>query len=121
MMLSDVAPRLARARDQVVETEHVLGWFRDNSWTGGVAVLVPVLNYLPRSGKEVVDIHIWVDVDRVVQGDAAPYPIRGRFGWGISGQWAMHEVAGIKLLCEDYPELVHMHPGMPAHVEAVFE
>lgn len=111
MKLSDVAPRLARARDQVVEIERVLGWIRDNSWTGGVSVLVPTQFY-----GEYLNDWTWVEVGRVTTG-ATPYPIKDQHG---RGQWAMWEVADIRLLSEDWPELLEFHPGMPSHVCPVF-
>jgi hypothetical protein len=114
MSLADVAPRLARARDQMREVERVLGWARDESWVGGFYVLVPVAQY---TGREALE---WVYVERVVQG-AAPYPIRGRYqvdplvcSTEAAGQWAFWEVAGIRFLSTDFPELLETHPDMPA-------
>lgn len=110
MSLADVAPRLARARDQMREVERVLGWARDESWVGGFYVLVPGDQY----GQP--GMH-WVYVEHVVQGDAVPYPIRGHIDVDdgrISGQWAFWEVADIRFLSTDFPELLEIHPDMPA-------
>lgn len=111
MSLSDVAPRLARARDQVVEIERVLGWIRDNSWTGGVYVLVPTQFY-----GEYPDDWTWIHVGRVTTG-ATPYPIKDQHG---RGQWAMWEVADMRLLSDDFPELILMQPEYPSYIEPVF-
>lgn len=83
MSLSDVAPRLARARDQMVEIERVLGW---------------------------------IHVGRVTTG-ATPYPIKDQHG---RGQWAMCEVADMRLLSDDFPELIRMQPEYPSYIEPVF-
>jgi hypothetical protein len=118
MALSDIAPRLGRAHADMKEAERVLGWLRDHSWTGGIYVLVPVRCYLgllhDRNKPQ------WVYVDRVVQGDAAPYPIRGHMHgsdyertFRIDGQWAFWEVEGIRFLSDDYPELLDKHPEFP--------
>lgn len=111
--LHAIAPRLAQARDQMIDTERVLGWIRDNGWTGGVDVLVPVDNYM--LNRE----HRWIGVDRIVQGDASPYPIRGYIKIGgikptrISGQWTFWEVDSICFWSDDFPELLYMHPQFP--------
>jgi hypothetical protein len=110
MALTDIAPRLGRAHAQMKEAERVLGWLRDNSWIGGVDVLVDATSY--RGFRQQ-----WVYVDRVVQGDAAPYPIRGRVDGEIPGQWAFWEVQGIRFLSERFPELLDMHPEFPRPLE----
>lgn len=105
-MLATIAPRLARAHAHMQEMERVLGWIRDNQWTGGAYVLVRVSQYVPDRGWA------WVYVESVKQGDAAPYPIRGKID-GRHGQWAFWEVAEIKFLADTYPELERMHPEFP--------
>lgn len=116
MRLADVAPRLAAARDQMEETERVLGWLRDASWMGGAEVLVSVCAYTRRRADE------WVRVDHVIQGDASPYPIRGDIkvkpigeheAVSINGQWAFWEVMAVRPLSEDYPEILEHHPDFP--------
>jgi hypothetical protein len=115
MSFSTIAPRLGRAHAQMSEVERVLGWMRDR-WKGGISVLVQCEQYTGVDGLR------WVRVDRVT-ADATPYPIKGQIPtWdfqrgmlpnGIPGQWAFWEVAGIRWLSDDYPELLEMHPDFP--------
>jgi hypothetical protein len=101
-----IAPRLTRALRQMDELERVLGFLRDEQWTGGASVLVRVNQYVPDK------TWAWVYVDSVKQGDASPYPIRGVID-GRPGQWAFWEVAGVHHLADDFPELIEMQPTFP--------
>lgn len=118
MKLVDVAPRLGRAHAQMQEAERVLGWIRDNQWTGGVYVLVSITCYVGLLHDR--DQPQWVYVDLVVQGDASPFPVRGHLdacdyngSFRVEGQWAFWEVQDIKFLSDEVPELLRLNPEFP--------
>lgn len=78
------------------EGYEALRWVRDNQWIGGLYVLVSTRPWTGRIDAE------WVYVERVAQGDASVYPIRGRCPdaagrstGGPWGQWAFREVLAV--------------------------
>ncbi len=117
MSLHDIAPRLARAHDQMLEVERVIGFLRDHGWTGGVDVFVPTGHYVSTQP------YGWAAVTHVSPRDTASvYPIKGDVFIGarrpgIQGQWKLYEVAGIRWWSDDFPELADMHPEYPAPPE----
>lgn len=124
MALADIAPRLGKAHAQMVEIERVLGWVRDHDWTGGFDVLVPITGYVgllhDRNKPQ------WVKVERVVQGDAAPYPIRGHLdacdytgSFKAGGQWAFWEVQDIRFWQDSppHPRFAASYPDFPYPLE----
>jgi hypothetical protein len=96
----------------VADGRRALDWVRDNGWTGGLYVLVSTRLYTGRVDPA------WVWVDRVSQGDASVYPIKGRCpdfagrpGLGAPGQWKYDEVLAVAAC--DAPELRRLNPEFP--------
>lgn len=76
-----------------------LKWIRDNSWTGGLYVLVSTRPYTGRVDPE------WIYVDRVSPGSASVYPVKGKIPDRGNGQWKFSEVLAVAEL--DIPEIEH--------------
>lgn len=93
------------------ETVEMLRFAREHNFTGALEVLVRGMDYQKHG------MH-WCPVDRVVHGDAAPYPIRVHFHDGTRGQYQIDDLlaarpgAGIDALLEhrNCPHWLRLEP-----------
>lgn len=82
----DTCPGILLSEERGIEA---LEWVRDNSWTGGLYVLVSTRCYSGRVEPE------WVYVDRVAPGTASVYPVKGKVRDRGNGQWKFSEVLAV--------------------------
>lgn len=73
----------------------LLDWLRENPSLadvdpGRVEVLVSTRPYTGRLDP------VWVPVQRVVAGNAAPYPVRGFIPGAGAGQWSRREILAVR-------------------------